>query len=342
MKAYLWFLSLLYSSVVRLRHLFYALNIFKSYSLEVPVICVGNIAIGGVGKTPMVVYVVNHLLEKGLKPAVLIRGYMAGAKKGDKNIDSDEARMLEELLPNVPILVGADRVKSAKAFLGTPDKGECPPVDVFVMDDGFQHFRLKRDLDVVVLDAFSPFGNGHVMPRGILREPISAIKRAGCVVLTKSDLCEDDGKSSAAQVSKIAGDKPVSRASHSPENFRDIKDGKLLDPEWIMGKNAALFCSIGNPQGFRSTVESLEANVKQQIVFEDHHVYQKKDILKINDICLKQGVDVLVTTHKDAVKIMSFKDILDPRLQILVLNISFKIIDGEESVLGRIDSLFDN
>src|SRR3989344_3685960 len=176
----LWLFSILYGVVVRALVLIYKFRLAPSCRLGKPVISIGNITLGGVGKTPLVECVVRFLKDKGLEPVVLIRGYGA-----DKQVGSDEAKLLEESLPGIPVLVGANRVKNARDFLTRN------AADVFVLDDGFQHWRLRRDLDIVAINATNPFGNRHLLPRGILREPLSALRRADIFVLfqNKNQYC---------------------------------------------------------------------------------------------------------------------------------------------------------
>lgn len=180
-KPMLWVLSRIYLALIVLRKIFYKIGIFRCHRLSVPVISVGNLTMGGVGKTPLVEFIAQTLKKKEIRPVILMRGYMQGDTSG-RSQNSDEATMLRSILADIPVLIGADRVKNAKEFI------KKNKADVFLLDDGFQHWRLSRDIDIVAIDTTDPWGNGDVLPRGILREPRTALGRADIFVLTKTDL----------------------------------------------------------------------------------------------------------------------------------------------------------
>ncbi len=238
----------------------------------VPVLCVGNLTVGGTGKTPAVAWVVETLTRAGRKPAVLMRGYGA-----------DEDRLLERLLPGVPVVVDADRVAgAAKAVAGG--------AKVLVMDDGFQHRRLHRDLDLVLLDATDPFGGGHLLPWGRLREPREALARAGAVLITRADQAAPEALSVLrSEIARLAPKALVAEAAHAP-----------VDAEGLQGLRVFAVCGIGNPGAFRKTLEDSGATVTGMRAFPDHHAYSPQDVETVN--AAASGLPV-VTTQKDWVKL---------------------------------------
>jgi tetraacyldisaccharide 4'-kinase len=260
-----------------------------------PVICVGNLTTGGTGKTPMVVWVVRQLQRMGHRPAVLSRGYKAVAGH------SDEAALLRRLC-GVDVVVDADRLAGARQALqhGT---------DVLVMDDGFQHRRLRRTLDIVLIDATNPFGYGHCLPRGLLREPPSALRDAHAIVITRSDhLDEQNGSLTRlkARIGQLAPRASVHCAAHRPVAVID-ETGARRPVEWLKGRRLLLFCGLGNPEAFRDTVAALagdspDAGVIGLEAFDDHHAYSQADADRLSALAARRGAGLL-TSEKDYAKI---------------------------------------
>jgi tetraacyldisaccharide 4'-kinase len=248
---------------------------------------VGNLTVGGTGKTPCVEYVARFYRGRDRRVAILSRGY--GSERGR----NDEAMVLEENLPDVPHLQGPDRV----ALAGTAV--EELESEVLVLDDGFQHRRLARDLDVVLLDATNPWGHGHLLPRGLLREPPSGLRRAGAVVLTRCDqvAAVDRGRLRDA-VGRLAPGVPVAETTHRPTDPGDGRLGRLR------GRPVAAFCGLGNPEAFRRTLHDLGADVVAFRTFPDHHAYARADVDELRAWARQQATDcVVVTTQKDLVKL---------------------------------------
>jgi tetraacyldisaccharide 4'-kinase len=268
------------------------------HRVDVPVISVGNLTLGGVGKTPFVCYLGGWLRDRGVRPAIVSRGYRA------TNGANDEALEIAERLPGVTQVQSPDRVWAAWRAI---DAGNC---DALVLDDGFQHRRLARDFDIVLLDATEPFGFEHVFPRGALREPVSGLTRADAIVLTRADMV------SAAEREKIraraAQHAPAAlwaECRHAPAGILTA-DGEQKPVQSLAAKSVAAFCGIGNPQGFRHTLETCGARVVSLREYPDHFDYGgdpnghgSSTIEELRRWASAQAVDAIVTTHKDLVKV---------------------------------------
>lgn len=263
-----------------------------------PVVSVGNLTLGGTGKTPMVKWIARHLRREGVRVALVSRGY--GAEDGAPN---DEALELEQALPDVPHLQNKDRVTAARTAI------DELAAQVVVLDDGFQHRRLARDLDVVLLDATEPFGFGRVFPRGALREPVGSLRRADVVCLTRSDLVDAGTREAIyARASAAAPDAAWCESIVRPTRLLSVAehptDALPEEPlEGLQGARVAAFCGIGNPAAFRATLESLGAEVTTLTELPDHHAYGRNDIERLEAEAERVDADLLVCTHKDLVKV---------------------------------------
>jgi tetraacyldisaccharide 4'-kinase len=258
----------------------------------VPVISVGNLTVGGTGKTPCVEYVARRLCHWGRRVAILSRGY--GSDAGP----NDEALVLANNLPDVPHLQGPDRLSlSQKAVRQLRS-------DVLVLDDGFQHRRLARNLDVVLLDATRPWGFNYLLPRGLLREAPKGLLRAGVVLLTRCDQVNDETLTRLQRdVSGLAPQVPVVLTSHQPTEWINTQ-GQTIGLEELAGRKVAAFCGIGNPEAFRKTLSSLRVKVETFRTFADHHPYSATDVATLNNWASHNTTDgVVVTTQKDLVKL---------------------------------------
>jgi tetraacyldisaccharide 4'-kinase len=261
------------------------------HRVGVPVISVGNLTVGGTGKTPCVEYVARLLREHDYMVAVLSRGY--GAEMGR----NDEAMVLEENLPDVPHYQDRDRVSIARTAIEESES------DVLVLDDGFQHRRLARDLDIVLIDATDPWGSGYLLPRGGLREPRTNLRRAGLVVLTRCDAVSEEAIDRLmAEVRQLAPGIEIVRTVHAPV---ELLNGETReDPFTFRGRPVAAFCGIGNPEGFRHTLNALGADLKELRPFPDHHPYSREDVNNLQKWAASLPADTLIaTTQKDWVKI---------------------------------------
>lgn len=326
LKGFLWLLSFGYLGAVKTIQGLYRLKLLKKKSLPRSVISIGNLTLGGTGKTPLTGFVAEYLQEKGYVPAVLIRGY--GAYKGV----SDEVELYKELCPGLRVAQGLDRFACGWEVLK-----ENPKVNVFVMDDGFQHWALDRDLEIVVIDATDPFGNGFLLPRGNLREPLASLRRADIIVLTKVDL----GAGNVPQIYEVIRRKNFHavfvESVYAPTRLVDLKDkGKSQDLAGLKGREAGLFSAIGNPQGFERTMLALGCKVQAAYAFPDHYFYTKKDLEKITQDAAAQGIKTLITTQKDAVKLRHLEQYIPPEVDLLVLAVVLKITKGEKEFKERL------
>lgn len=284
--------SVPYGLAVRLRNGMYERGWKERHRAPVPVVSVGNLTAGGTGKTPCVEHVARFYRGRDLRVAVLSRGYGAG---GGRN---DEAMVLEENLPDVPHLQGADRVTLAATAVEELES------EILILDDGFQHRRLARDLDVVLLDATNPWGHGHLLPRGLLREPPSGLRRAGMVVLTRCDQADGAERGRLREaVARLAPGVPVAETTHRPV---DLSNGaRVAAPlDRLRGRPVAAFCGVGNPEALRRTLRDLGADVVAFRTFPDHHPYTRADVDDLRGWAGRQATDcVVVTTQKDLVKL---------------------------------------
>ncbi|HLD88505.1 MAG TPA: tetraacyldisaccharide 4'-kinase [Candidatus Omnitrophota bacterium] len=317
-------LSFIYAAVVRSTRVLYARGILPSYRPPKPVISIGNITVGGTGKTQLVILVVNVLRSAGLRPAILSRGYMAGAKG-----HGDEPKMMAEILPGVPVLVGAGRAGNIRAAL------RAGGTDIFVCDDAFRHWPLKRDLDIVAVDALNPFGNGCVLPRGILREPLCGLKRAHIAVITRADRDPGGTADLRRRLRQMNHDMLIVESVHQPLGLSGVYDHAFLGLDILRGKKVAAFCAIADPEAFGDSLARAGAQVVRRFDFMDHHVYSVADMSTIRDFCRANDIDTVVTTHKDAVKINDRANVWE-EIKVARLNIGLTITHGNEQFIQRI------
>jgi len=282
-----------YKFAVGVRNRRYDRGQAESHRVGAPVICVGNLTLGGTGKTPMVHYVAKWFREQDIRVAIVSRGYGA---KGDQQ--NDEARELHARLPDVPHIQNPDRVTACRLAI---DELE---MQVIVMDDGFQHRRLERDLDIALIDALEPFGFDHVFPRGTLREPLSGLSRAQIVVLSRADLVTESRRAEIqTRVRSFAPEATWIEVSHQPTELAGTEAVSTAPIETLAGKSVLAFCGLGNPDGFRKTIVSCGAEVKDFREFPDHHTYSREDIESLKVWINEHQPDLVVCTHKDFVKI---------------------------------------
>lgn len=312
----------LYGRIADLRNSLYDRGVFRSYPLGARTISIGNITAGGTGKTPLVAYVAGILAENGEKACVLTRGY--GRKNARKRVlVSDLQRVLADvktggdepvelarrLLGKAVVVADADRVAAAKWALDNFG------VTVFVLDDGFQHRRAKRDLDIVCIDATNPFGNHEVLPAGSLREPRKNLRRADAVVITRANLA-DDISNLRFEILESAPNSVVFEASNKISGLADVEEfhAKTQGPEkresskTVVQKSPVLaFCAIGNPSNFFMQLSSEGFDIVSKKPFPDHHYYTKDEMQKLEKRARSAGAEVLLTTAKDAVRLAGFE-----------------------------------
>ena len=297
-----------------------------AYRAPKPVISIGNITVGGVGKTPLVIWLARNLQDKGIKSVILTRGYMPNGSK-----DSDEADMLNEQIPYVPVLTGADRVRNIQESRLTM------PVDLYIADDAFQHWPLHRDLDIVAIDLANPFGNGHLLPAGILREPLSSLKRADVFILTKvNDL--DRAESFSRRLREFNPKALIVESRYKSAGPVDVFDAVALPKDFLKEIPVVGFCAIGDPLSFQLTLKNSGANIVSLFTYMDHHIYKRDEILRMVEFCRSQEVPVLVTTHKDVVKLRIFKDLF-AGIRLVYIPIQLEITKGSDEFFQKVISV---
>lgn len=329
---FLFVLSLPYGMAVAFRNLLYDRGIIRQKKLPCRVISVGNITAGGTGKTPAVIMLAKMLKEEGCRPVVLSRGY-GGKRKRDVNIVSDgrtilmdnheagdEPFLIAASLKEIPVITGPRRYLTGS--FAVKEFG----ADVLVLDDGFQHRALYRDMDIVLADSAAPFGNGRLLPCGSLRESPKGLKRADIVVLTGSS--PGKGIESPPMLDSFpVGDGRIFRACHKPLHVMRAGGGDIRPPDFLKGKKVFAFAGIGNPLSFIRTIEALQADLAGFLYFPDHHVFARGDLETIIRQAEGRQVDLILTTEKDGVRLLDFPDFLR---EIFLLRIEMSLIpDGE-------------
>jgi tetraacyldisaccharide 4'-kinase len=322
-------LSVPYGWAVWLRNRLYDRSWKRSERAAVPVVSVGNLTLGGTGKTPCVEYVARFYRQLDLRVAILSRGYRAEkAERGGRN---DEALVLEENLPDVPHLQGADRATLAATAV------EELQSEVLVLDDGFQHRRLARDLDLVLIDATNPWGHGCLFPRGLLREPVSSLRRAGVAMVTR---CDQVGEAERGRIREVvarhAPEAAVIETVHRPlELVNSERCTAALDR--LKDRPVAAFCGIGNPQAFRRTLLDLGARVADFRAFADHHPYARADVEALRAWARQQATDCMaLTTQKDLVKLRLSQ--LGGR-ELWAVRIGLHVTAGQEELDRRLEAV---
>jgi tetraacyldisaccharide 4'-kinase len=314
-----------YGAAVRVRNMAFSRGLRQVVRVGVPVVSVGNLTVGGTGKTPCVEFVAKFYRERDCHVAILSRGYGSDAGR------NDEALVLEEALPDVPHLQDADRVRIARVAVEELES------DLLVLDDGFQHRRLHRDIDLVLVDATDPWGIGSVLPRGLLREPVRGLRRADAVIVTRVDQASAESlRIIDDRLSRLIPNKPVAHATHRPTGLLNSV-GANQPVEHLRGRSVAGFCGIGNPEAFRRTLAGLGARVIDFRVFPDHHPYSRDDVAGLRESASRLPQDTLfVTTHKDLVK-LRIADLAGRPLWALRIEMAFQTNQAAiESVLARV------
>jgi tetraacyldisaccharide 4'-kinase len=352
--------SWLFSVGVQLRLWLYRKRILRDHPLGCLVVVVGNLTVGGTGKTPVVEKFAQALLDRGRKVAILSRGYKSKAppfwKKAwygithtaeppprvvsdgqrvllDSEEAGDEPYMLARNLPGVVVLVDKNRVKAGAYAI---KKYGC---DTLVLDDGFQYLRLKGQLNLLLVDKTNPFGNGHLLPRGILREPVKHLRRANYIFLTKSN-----GRRDTELEALIARHKPdadIIECAHRPKYLQRLDAKPGLDAgrealDWLKGKRVFAFSGIATPESFEKFLRDLGALLVGRERFLDHYRYTPEDLEDLYDAAERERADCLVTTEKDAVRI---SDPGGSPLPVYYLRLEIEIIRGAadfDEAVGRI------
>ncbi len=349
-------LSRLYLGIVQLRLWLYAKGILRHHALGCQVVSIGNLTVGGTGKTPVVEVFARELQKEGRRVAVLSRGYkkvepkfsrkvmdklllrenrrpprvVSDGKKLllDSAMSGDEPYMLASNLPNVAVLVDKDRVKSGRYAI---NKLGC---DTLVLDDGFQYMGLKHRLEIVLVDRTNPFGNENVLPRGILREPIANIKRADFIFITKSNGTGADELKQ--RIRSLNSEAEIIECQHCARHLKNVFSDEVHDLEYLKGLKVFALSGIAVPGGFEGELESRGAVLLDKVRFVDHHRYSQQEIIDIINRAKEAGAGAIITTEKDAVRLPMLGRCDVP---IMFLRVDIDILSGEEdfrSCIARI------
>jgi len=351
---FLSFLSWLYNPIVRLRVWLYKKRLFQSHEFGCLVISVGNLTVGGTGKTPVVEKLAKELASAGRKVAILSRGYKSippplwqriiSAFKGDKECiprivsdgqkiyldpkhSGDEPYMLAKNLKGVAVITGKNRVKSGLWAIRNMQ------VDILILDDGFQYLPLKERLDIVLIDREAPFGNRHLLPRGMLREPKDHLKRADIIFITKCD--GSDLSSLKSEVRKFNGHAPIIECVHKPKYLFQIITRKKEPLEFLKGLKVAAISGIAQPESFEKGLKKLGAEIVYSKYFADHHWFTEQEILRFMERSKARNAKAVITTEKDAVRIPTCRPFILP---FFFLRVEIEMLTGKEAFQS---TLFD-
>jgi len=328
LRGCLFLLSLIYGLAVSILAGFYRI---KPMRFKAKVISVGNITLGGTGKTTLVEYLSSNLSLAGHKIAVLSRGYKRDSRRSGAGGLGDEPAMLQKNLPQVQVVVDKNRIKAAKVAIRNY---AC---DTLILDDGLQQWKIFKDLEIVTIDAQNPFGNYRLLPAGFLREPLSALKRADIFMLTQ--VCS--GRNLDEVMAKLKRINSRALIVESRHEFKKISridsEVEFLDWEFLKSKPVAIFSGIGNPDGFRDCVSGMGIEVAKYFRFPDHHDYTQADILRIIGEAKENNLQAIITTQKDAIKVREL-GIKDSAL--LVLEIKLSITKNEAEFNRRLLKLY--
>jgi len=317
-------LSPLYGGGVMLRNSGFRFGINTVHRAQVPVVSIGNLTTGGTGKTPFAAYLAHWFREHDRQVCFLSRGYRA--ESGQVN---DEARVLEQLCPDVPHLQNPNRVASAQTAVAQFDS------EILILDDGFQHRRLHRDLDIALIDAVNPWGYGYLLPRGLLREPRTGLSRADIVVITRVDQVDEDRLAAIRQqIAQYTHVEPV-EVSFPPVRLINAA-GQTAEINSLHGLPLAVFCGIGNPTAFQAAIETLGLTIAAFREFPDHHPYGNNDVTELKRWVTGATAAAALVTQKDLVKLNMTE--LDG-VPLWALEIGCKIHRGEETLSAALTRL---
>lgn len=327
-------LSVPYAMAVTARAKLYALGWLPSRRLPCRVVSVGNLTVGGTGKTPIVIWLVETLQRRGLRVGVLSRGYKrqpadtfllvsdGGGVLAGPDEAGDEPYLIARRCPGAVVAVGGDRYRLGRWVLE-----RSPGIDCFVLDDGFQHLSLHRDVNLLLVDASAPDDLKALLPAGRLREPLSAAARATAVLLTRADQSHEPKKTLApVLVAAARNDQPI-LVRFRPAGCVNLLSGVAHEAGWTKGQSALLFSGIGNSGAFKRTVRELGVAVLEDVIFPDHHVYRPSDLEQIKGRAKRCGAQLILTTEKDAGKAAP---LLTPGDQVLALRLETEILEGQE------------
>jgi len=339
LRFFLRVVSQAYQFVIVLRNFLYSRGWLKIQHVNAMVISVGNITTGGTGKTPLVIWLYKFLQQKNIHCAILTRGYktrrascVMRRAKNERNTQYtthntiDEPAIIIKSCPRASVIINPDRVAGANEAVNRFG------AKVLIMDDGFQHRRLARELDIVTIDATRPFGYGKLLPAGLLREPADSLKRADAVIITRCDKVSESGLNEIEKTLQIINpDMIIASSIHSPICAKTI-DNTEISIEELKDKKVFAFCGIGNPDAFLNTIKGLGANPVGAEVYDDHYHYTNKDISDICREAMDLKADLILTTQKDFNRLPIEKRKLKTGIPFAYLAVELKIISGEERI----------
>ena len=328
---------MVYGFIIVIRNLFFDIGIFKIRKVNIPVISIGNITAGGTGKTPIVEYLTRYLLEHNHKVAVISRGYKRKTKGTlvvsdgkllihNASESGDEPLQIASKFPEAIVIVDEHRYRAAKL---AEEKFKC---DIILMDDGFQHRKLHRDFDAVVIDVTKPPDKEGMLPSGLKREQLSSLKRADAIIFSRWN----DGKD--FEIDKYGFCPLTVKAQFLPKRLVNFGSGETLDLKSIKGKKVTAFCGIGNPNSFFKTLQEIGVEISTKKVFPDHNFYNQNELYLIKHDFLNNKPEMIITTEKDAVRLLEINDKF-LELPIYYLEIFTHIVEGEKELLGIINSM---
>jgi 3-deoxy-D-manno-octulosonic-acid transferase len=345
--ALLYLFSFIYAWLVNVKLAGYKVGIFKRKRLGCYVISLGNITVGGTGKTPTAQRLAREIRDMGYRVVILNRGYRA-KWRGEVGIVSDgqtlymtaaeagdEAFMLAKHLPQVPVLIGAERAMTGQYAI------EHFGAEVAILDDGYQHWQLERDMDILLVDAVNVFGNGYMLPRGTLREPVSHLDRADVCLLTKVDQAPEESRQYIRRTIQAENDHAlIVESIHQPRCFIELSNwyenitGTGIDVSQMKGKRVMAVSAIGNPASFEQTLSNIGAVIIESLRFPDHHDYTVEEMMDVVDQANRQGAEAIVITEKDAVKVpVMLKNVVQETspIPIYVVSVEVTFQDGNEA-----------
>ena len=342
--------SFAFAAAVGVRYFLYRTGLIRRYPLGIQVISIGNVTAGGTGKTPVTEIFARTLAAEGRKVAILSRGYRRKEAPWwrrmftqvidpplvvsdgrhvllDSATGGDEPYMLASNLPGVAVVVDRNRVKAGRYAI---KRLGC---DTLILDDGFQYQKLKHSVEVVLVDSTNPFGNGNMLPRGILREPARHLKRADIIFLTK---CRGDVSAVRDEIRRYNTKAEIVECNHSPKSLKDVWSREEYPLSWLQGKTMCTLSGIASPKGFENSLRRLGAKVVWCERYADHHRYDSSEILYALNRTADMGADALVTTEKDAVRFPRFET---TPVRCLYLRIAIEILSGAESFASIINRI---
>ena len=336
----------MYGAAVAARNTAYDRGWLRQATLPCRVVSVGNLTVGGTGKTACTQLIAERFQRMGRTVVILSRGYggaqhaytlrveagrlLVDGQEAPRDGLADEPQLLAQALPEVPVLVGAKRAATGA------EACQRFQTDTAILDDGLQHRQLRRDCEIILVHARMPLGGWAMFPRGPMREPLSSLKRADIIVVTKADEALELAGAIGERLQSLAPEAVLAMAVHQPSAVREALTGQRHEPKLLQGRRVALLSSIGDPQGFEATVRRLHADVAWHHTFPDHHRFLPSDWQAITARMRGQRLDALVTTDKDWVRLQPAASQAPPAAPLWVLEVRMALLSGEQAFNDRL------